>query len=95
MARLFLSKYCYSNHMEMRINKFLTLCGVGSRRKNEYGLKNGEFLINGVVVKPGEFVDTKKYSISYRERKLAMNNVLEYYILNKPLGVISTAKGSW
>ncbi|MGN1212736.1 MAG: pseudouridine synthase [Christensenellales bacterium] len=76
----------------MRINKFLASCGVASRRKAEELITSGRVLINDIVqtnlayiVKPDDVVKLDNKIVSQVED-------LEYYILNKPKGYISSVK---
>ena len=43
----------------MRINKYLARCGIGSRRKCDEYIKNGEIKINGTII--ADF----SYSVSF------------------------------
>ncbi|MGN1222496.1 MAG: pseudouridine synthase, partial [Christensenellales bacterium] len=76
----------------MRINKFLASCGVASRRKAEELITSGRVLVNDIVqtnlayiVKPDDVVKLDNKIVSQVE-------TLEYYILNKPKGYISSVK---
>ena len=76
----------------MRINKFLASCGVASRRKAEELITSGRVLINdkvqtnlAYIVKPDDVVKLDGKIVSQVED-------LEYYILNKPKGYISSVK---
>ncbi len=76
----------------MRINRYIALCGVASRRKAEELITDGKVKVNGkVVTELGFDVDEKndKLTVSGVEVKPAEDKV--YYILNKPKDVISAA----
>src|SRR3990172_1516584 len=78
--------------MELRINKYMALCGLASRRKSDEILLSGGVRINGRPAKPGDIVNTEKDTVTYKEMQFTPDNKLEYYAVNKPLGVISSAK---
>jgi 23S rRNA pseudouridine2605 synthase len=77
--------------MEIRINKYLSLCNIGSRRKIEAMLWNGEFWVNKIKAIPGQMIDTEKDTVTYRGKSLKPISEFTYVALNKPLEVVSTA----
>ena len=76
--------------MEIRINKYLSLCNVGSRRKIEEKLWAGEFQINDHVAKPGELIDDQKDKIFHNGKLLIPINSFIYIAVNKPVDYVST-----
>ena len=77
--------------MQIRINKYLSLCGVGSRRNIESMLWRGEFMVNGLMADPGQMIDGEKDVITALDGKvLKPAESFVYYALNKPKGLIST-----
>ncbi len=74
----------------MRINKFLADKGIASRRHADEMISSGRIKINGVVatlgasVEEGDIVLVDDVAVSTDEKKL------EYYIMNKPKGVLCT-----
>ena len=48
--------------------------------------------INGRPAKPGDTVNTEKDIVTYKDGQLIPDNKFEYYAVNKPIGVVSTAK---
>lgn len=80
-------------HMElMRINKYLAKKGIGSRREIDSLLEKGKILVNDRVALVGDKVsDRDKIVVNGREIKEEIENK-EYYLLNKPKGVISASK---
>lgn len=76
----------------MRLNKFIAHSGLTSRRKADELTKNGNVKINGVPmrepgydVKPGDVVEVNGSLIQNEEK-------LEYVLLNKPVGYITSVK---
>ena len=75
---------------EVRLQKFLAECGVGSRRKMEQFIIEGRVRINGqVVTELGRKInpDTDKIEVNRRPVHAAPKGIL---LLNKPRGVVST-----
>jgi 23S rRNA pseudouridine2605 synthase len=75
----------------LRINKYLSLCGIGSRRKIETLLKDGLISVNGKPAEVGMMIDEETDKVYLKERYLkpVSNNFL-YIALNKPKGYVST-----
>lgn len=74
----------------MRINKFLALAGLGSRRKVEELVKNGQIKVNGKVVKDLA-IDIKDSDIVYYGSKpVKTTSNFVYYKLHKPKGYVTT-----
>ena len=74
----------------MRINKYLALAGVGSRRKVEEYITNGKVKVNGKVV-TNLSTDIKETDIVYYENKpIKTTQNFVYYKLNKPKGYVTT-----
>ena len=77
--------------MNMRINKYLAQCDLGSRRKCEQLVLNGNISINGkTVTNLSTQVNLNKDVVKYNNKILKTNNIYEYIILNKPSGYISS-----
>lgn len=75
---------------DVRLQKFLAECGVGSRRKMEQFIKEGRVRVNGqVVTELGRKVnpDSDKVEVNRRPVHAAPKGIL---LLNKPRGVVST-----
>ena len=73
----------------MRINKYLSTCGVASRRKCEDIITSGSVTVNGLVVTDLAYqIDEKKdvVLVGKKQVQLEVSNV--YYLLNKPKDVI-------
>lgn len=73
-----------------RLQKYIAHSGYCSRRKAEEYIKDGKVLVDGKVAKIGMKVKGNEYiTINGEELKIEEK---EYYLLNKPLGVVTTAK---
>lgn len=74
----------------MRINKYLALCGVASRRECDKLIAEGRVEVNGKIAELGcEIGGEDVVKVDGREVKEKKN---EYYILNKPKGYICSVK---
>lgn len=76
----------------MRLNKYIAHAGLASRRKADSLTMNGNVKVNGVTmhepgydVKPGDVVEVNGVTIRKPEK-------LEYVLLNKPVGYITSVQ---
>ena len=77
--------------MSVRLNKLLAQRGVGARRKCDELIKEGAVKVNGrVVLEPGLQIEPERDRVLVRDRPLAGAATLRYYVLNKPVGIITT-----
>jgi 23S rRNA pseudouridine2605 synthase len=74
----------------MRINKYIAGAGITSRRKADELIRRGQVTVNGKKmtepgydVRPGDTVSVEGREIRSEEKKV-------YYLLNKPIGVITS-----
>lgn len=75
---------------QQRLQKVLAAAGIDSRRKCEELILSGAVRVNRIVVdKLPAFVDPQKDTITVDGRKIQAARK-EYYLLNKPKGVICT-----
>ena len=73
----------------IRLDKFLADMGVGTRAEVKKYIRQGKVKVDGLVVKsPEEKVDVENQEVSYLDQPVGYQN-FEYYMLNKPAGVIS------
>ncbi len=78
--------------MEVRLQKFIADAGIASRRAAEKLILNGDVKVNGVVVREmGVKIDPTVDEVMYKSKVLRKVDVLEYYVLHKPVRVVSTA----
>ena len=72
-----------------RLQKVIAEAGIASRRKAEELIKDGKVKVNGkVITELGTKVDNK--DIIEVNNKLIEKELKEYYLLNKPRGVITS-----
>ena len=75
----------------MRINKYLALCGVASRRKSEAFVTEGKVTVNGKIVKDlTTTVNVKKDKVMLEGELVSLPSNYVYYKLNKPKGYVCT-----
>lgn len=76
----------------MRLQKFLALSGVASRRKSEELIRGGHVMVNGTIVKEmGTTVDPDRDYIKVDNKLVRPENRKVYILLNKPSGVVTTS----
>lgn len=74
-----------------RLQKIIANSGYCSRRKAEELISQGKVMVDGVIVSElGTKISEK--SIITVDGKMLENQVKEYYLLNKPRGVVTTTK---
>ena len=74
-----------------RLQKFLSECGVASRRKSEELILNGKVKVNGKIVKTLG-VKVSDNDIIVVNGEVIKKSLKEYYLLYKPRGVICSVK---
>jgi len=76
----------------LRINKYLSLTGLGSRRKVEQYIVDGKIKLNGqVVTNLATQIDPDKDVVEY-DNNLVESEQYKYFLLNKPKGLECTMK---
>jgi pseudouridine synthase len=79
-------------HQEtLRLNKYLALAGVGSRRKNDELILSGAVRVNGRVVRElGTKVSAARDKVSVNGNLVELAHKFVYVLLNKPKDCITT-----
>lgn len=76
----------------MRLDKFLSEMGVGTRSELKKAIRAGAVQIDGrTAARPEEKVDPEQQEITYQGQTIGYVPY-EYYMLNKPAGVISATE---
>jgi len=74
-----------------RLQKFISRCGITSRRKAESLIAQGRVSLNGeVVTQMGIRIDPDRDVVEVDGKKIISPTNFTYYALNKPWGFIST-----
>ncbi len=78
--------------MIVRLNKYLSECGVASRRKSDILIQEGRVKLNGkVIFELGTKIDTEKDEVLIDGEKIQTQKKV-YFLLNKPKGFITSTK---
>jgi 23S rRNA pseudouridine2605 synthase len=76
---------------KIRINKYLSSCGLGSRRKVEELIENKKIMVNGQIIHNLALtVDPEKDIVKYKNQELKLIEKFYYLILNKPKGYLTS-----
>ena len=76
---------------KQRLQRVMASAGVASRRECEIIIQEGRVEVDGqIIVKLGYKVDPTKQDIYVDAQKLTIEK-LQYFMLNKPPGIVSTA----
>ena len=75
---------------KIRLQKYLSECGVASRRKAEDLISAGKVKVNGKIATIGDKVDPKKDTVAVSGKKVTKSKTNTYIMLHKPRGFITT-----
>jgi len=73
-----------------KIHVVIAHAGVASRRKSEDLVAEGKVVVNGKVAQVGQRVNSVVDAISVEGVTIGSAATLVYYLLNKPVGIVST-----
>lgn len=77
----------------IKLQKYLALSGLMSRRAAETEIAAGKVTVNGVTATLGDRVDPDRDTVVYNNRTVRPTSAEKTYImLNKPAGVVTTMK---
>ncbi|MGA1825316.1 MAG: pseudouridine synthase [bacterium] len=75
----------------IRLNKYLSARGIGSRRKCDQLIREGRVLVdNHVVTSLSTKIDANIHTISLKGKKIPSSEIGRYFLLNKPKGYLTT-----
>ena len=75
---------------EVRIQKFISDCGVMSRRKAEEEIINGKIFVNGTKATIGQKINPTDDIVTSLGKIVERNDKKIYLMLNKPRGYVAT-----
>ena len=78
--------------MEERLQKYMARCGVASRRKCEEIILAGKVKVNGMIINELGTKVTLDDIVEYEGKRILPEENKVYIMLNKPEGVITSAK---
>lgn len=74
----------------IRLQKYLSMCAVASRRKAEELIAQGKVKVNGKVAQVGDKVSPKHDTVTVGGKKISAQKQKHYIMLHKPRGFITT-----
>ena len=79
---------------KIRLQKYFTDCGVLSRRAAEEEIKAGKVKVNGIRAELGDKIDPELDVVEYKGKRIMprKEDKMVYILLNKPAGVVTSAK---
>ena len=79
---------------KIRLQKYFTDCGVLSRRAAEEEIKMGKVKVNGIRAELGDKIDPELDVVEYKGKRIMprKEDKMVYILLNKPAGVVTSAK---
>ena len=78
---------------DMRLQVACAKAGIASRRESAKIIESGRVSVNGkIIIEPGYRVDLDKDEITLNNKSVTFLQRKHYYVLNKPKGVVSTAR---
>lgn len=75
---------------EIRIQKYISDCGLMSRRAAEKEIEQGAFKVNGVRAEIGQKIDPERDIIEFKGKKVEGGTKKVYVMLYKPRGYVTT-----
>lgn len=75
---------------KVRLQKFMSECGVASRRKSEELIESGKVRVNGAAASLGDKINPKKDTVTVSGKKIVKQKEHKYIMLHKPRGFITT-----
>jgi len=77
----------------IRLNKYLAMCGIASRRKADELIQQGRVAVNGeVITQLGIKIDPRKDKVTVDGKPVKPEEKFVYIVLNKPKDCITTVK---
>lgn len=75
--------------MKIRLNKYLSECGIASRRKSEELIKEGRITVNNKTITELFYTVDEKDIVAFDGEIIRAEKKI-YFLLNKPKGYITT-----
>ena len=76
----------------LRISKYLSECGILSRRAADEAIRSGKVTVNGRTAQLGEKIDPDTDEVFYCGKKAELSGKRIYIMMNKPVGYVTTLK---
>lgn len=78
--------------MEKRLNKYIAECGICSRRKADEYIQQGRVKVNNQVVTELGYKVKEKDIVKVDGKIASIQQIKKYFMINKPIGYVSTVK---
>ncbi len=75
----------------MRLDKYLSEAGIGTRTELKKGIRKGLVTVNGQIIDRPETKVNEQDTVTWKSRLVAFKQ-LEYIMLNKPAGIVSATE---
>ena len=75
---------------KVRLQKFMSTCGVASRRKAEELIEQGKVKVNGRIASLGDKVDPFRDKVVVSGKRIVSSKEKVYIMLHKPRGFVTT-----
>ena len=76
----------------MRLQKYMAMCNVASRRMSEKIIESGRVSVNGRVICEMGFIVGEGDTVTVDGKEISPSRNRIYILLNKPCGVVTTSK---
>lgn len=73
-----------------KLHAYLAHCGIASRRKAERMIEEGKVIVNGKTAHIGQRVNPQKDTVMVDGTPIKATEKLQYYLVYKPVGYVST-----
>jgi len=74
----------------LRLQKYMSECGICSRRHAEEAIARGDVMVNGLVAQIGQSIDPEKDKVEYSGQMVERSEKRVYYAMHKPRGIETT-----
>jgi len=78
--------------MKERLAKFISDCGIASRRMAEELIKSGVVSVNGIVVDTPVFFVDEKDEVCVNGKKIKKEDEIKIFMFNKPINTMTTLR---
>ena len=75
---------------QIRLQKYMSECGIASRRSSEKLIAAGKVRVNGKTASIGDKIDPSKDKVEVSGKPVTSDETPRYIMLNKPRGFITT-----
>lgn len=75
---------------DIRLNKYISQCGLASRRKADELIAAGHVRVNGTLAEPGQKIDPARDRITVHGKTVRPRREQTTIMLNKPIRVVTT-----